>query len=678
MGFDYSPRGVHRPSVEPSPQHEPLSPEPAAESLPEDQPQPVAEQELASGAAELTPTETEAFETAQAEGLPPVPFRVRQRYVREEAPVRPAAANRELKWHAGLLVVPTILLAALLAHALCVQAIFYLDDWPHIVANDWVDHGWWWEANQRALTYFTYWLTYALFGMSAPAFHAGNLFIHGIVAVLVGGFARSFLTEAADLPPERAQRIGWWTGLLFAVHPLCSEVLDYTRSRDIELVTLFSVLAARSALCWRRQRKPGYGWPVATLLAVAAAAFCQEAGFLLAAGSAALVWLGTRRPVAAQAWRAVAMPLPGAPKMPKTKLVVSPKDAAIAKGNWPVTLSLALVALCLAAAAWPEWETAYAAIHHPRLGWHALTEMRVFWMYLQRVALPVNLCSDHQVTWTTTWNDPVAWVSTVAVAALIAGTATFFARGRGVTRAASVLVALVLLDLLHRLAHLAENLMAESRMYPAMWPLCVLIAWAIGWKAEGKDENSLLVVRWAVVVGLVIGCAVMSERRAQVWSSRETLVANVVAQYPFQGRAYQETQDADVRAQYWTETLKDQLPIRAALNGAVAFNDRSPVRKYDPNSLLITHVESEGNYALALAKLGFKKESVAQLVWLQKSLHGGNAATREFNADLLYASGRVNEALGNDQEASNNLNQSVYLGGGMAPERELRKLEAKR
>ena len=623
---------------------------------------------------------------ATGNALPAVPFRVRQRHYRaEEEPVRPAATTWLPQWQPGFLIVPTILLAALLAHGLCVRAIFYLDDWTQIVANDWVDGGWWWEANQHVLTYFTHWLTYALFGMSSPAFHAGNLLLHGIVAVLVSGFARTFLTEAVPLPPERARRIGWWAGLFFAVHPLCSEVLNYTKSRDIELVTLFAVLAARSAVRWRRQRKPGHGWAVATLLAVTAATFCKEVGFIIAAGSVALVWFGLRRPPSAKVRQAVAMPLPGAPKMPKTKLVVAPKDASIGLGNWPVSLSLALVAACVGLAAWPAWQTAYASLHHPRLGWHALTKMRTFWMYLQRVVAPVGLCSDHQVTWTTNWNDPAAWAATAGVAAVLVGTAWFFFRGRGATRAASVLAALVLLDLLHRLANPAADLMVESRMYPAMWPLCVLIAWGIGMKAEGRrqkaeggEEANFLGVRWAVVLVLVAGCAVLSERRAQVWGSRETLVANIVAQYPFQGRAYQELQDADVRAEYWTETLKDQKAILLAVTGAIHFNETSPVRKYDPSALLITHVQSEGNCALALAELGFKKQAVAHLQWLQQSLHPGNPGAREFGANFLYAAARVNEATGSREEAINNLHQSLALGGGNRAERELRRVEAGR
>ena len=608
--------------------------------------------------------------------LDALPFRAAQRYYRTEetAPV----VETSDAWNPVVGV--TIALAALLAHGLCMRAIFYHDDWPQIVANDWVDHGYWWDAYLRTLTYFTYWLTYVLFGISAPAFHLGNLLLHAGTAVLVGGFARNFLTQAADMPTERARRIGWWSGLLFAVHPLCSETLNYTHSRDIELVTLFAVVAASCALRWRRRRKLGYTWPVLMLLALTAATFCKEVGFIVAGGAVALVYLGTTRLPNASTRQAVAMPLPGTPKMPKTKLVVAPKEASLGLGNWPITLSLALVAVSLAAFAWPAWRTAVESLKHPRLGWHALTKMRVFWLYMQRVVWPAGLCSDHQITWTHALNDPGAWVSTAGVAALLVLTVFLWWRG-GRARAVGTMLALTLWFLLHRLANPGEEPMVESRMYPVMWPLCVLLAWGIGafegrrQKAEDR-RGSILVAEWVVVLSLVAGCAVLSERRAQTWGSLDTLVADVMAQYPFQAQALESLQDRDVRADYWVETGKAQVPIRDALNNALAYNAHSSERGYDPDALLIVHVRSEGTYALALAELGRRKEALAHLDWLGRSLKQGRQPPREFQAEYLYAVGRVMAAVGQKDAAINYLVGSYQMGKGSEAERELRKVEA--
>ncbi len=603
-----------------------------------------------------------------------LPFRPARRYRR--AGIDEAADETPTRYPARV-VVPTILLAALLAHGLSVRSTFYFEDWTQVVANDWVDHGEWWQANLRALTYLTHWLTYALFGVSSPAFHAGNLLLHLLVAVLVGGFARQFLVASAGLVPERARRIGWWAGLLFAVHPLASEVVNYVRWRDLELVSLFSLLAARSALRWRRQRKPGYRWPVAMLLAVTAATFCKEVGFILAAGTAALVWFGTPRLPASLVRGEVAQPLPGPATRVKTKLVATPKAASMVTGNWPVTLSLTLVTVGVALLAWPAWQTAYAALHHPRFGWHTLTKARVFWMYLERVVLPVGLCSDHQIAWTVGWGDTVAWVAASAEAAVVAAGGFLYFRRSGATRAAGTLLAVALLGIVHRLANPNADLMVEARMYPALAPLCILLAWGLDrllrWRKDGQEAPRPLLAASLMIALVAVGIG-LSARRALVWRDTRTLVADIMAQYPFQARARQEIQEADVRAKYWSETLKDEVPVRSALESALAFNTRSPDRKYSPGPLLITHISSEGNYALALASLGRRREAFDHLAWIKKSVPTYGEVALACQAEYLFVLGLTSEAAQQEDAAVEALTRSERLTGHPGARRELRRI----
>ena len=114
------------------------------------------------------------------------------------------------------------------------------------------------------------------------AFHAGNLALHVTVSLVLLGFARDFLADAAGLPDARARRIGGWAALLFAVHPLCSEMPNYARARDIGMVSLFSLLAAWAMVHWRREGEwRPFGVAVA---AVAAAAFSKEVSLPLAVG----------------------------------------------------------------------------------------------------------------------------------------------------------------------------------------------------------------------------------------------------------------------------------------------------------------------------------------------------------------------------------------------------------
>ena len=188
-------------------------------------------------------------------------------------------------------VFAAIFLAALLAHGGCIHSTFYLDDWWQIVENEQVLGSTWYQVSLREFTYLTHRLTYLCAGMSSPAFHAVNLALHVVTAGVLFLFGGDYLRAAAGLPDDRARRFGCWAGLLFAVHPLCSEIPNYARARDIELVSLFSLLAGRAALRWRWC---GYSWwrgGATCLVAVAGATFSKDVGIVVSLSTVALVLL---------------------------------------------------------------------------------------------------------------------------------------------------------------------------------------------------------------------------------------------------------------------------------------------------------------------------------------------------------------------------------------------------
>lgn len=556
-----------------------------------------------------------------------------------------------------------IAIAALLAHGGCLRSSFYLDDWTQIVDCDQVDQGMWFLNRQRALTYLTYFLTNRLVGMAAAAFHAGNLLLHTAVSLALMGFAQDFLADAAGLPPARARRIGGWGALLFAVHPLCSEMPNYARARDIGLVSLFSLLAAWAALRWRRDGRSR--WAVAVCGTLAAAAVSKEVGLPLALGTVVLVAFGVRRRCG--------------------------DDTGLSRQDgWPrgrivLLVGGALVALLAAGDATGLMTRLYGAaiqsLRTPRLGWHVLTEARVFWMYLARVAWPAGLCSDHQIAWTVSLDDTVAWVAAVAEAAVIAVVfAALCQWRRPAVRAAGVLAAVALLDIAHRLANVSAELMVEYRMYPALLPICLLLAW-------GLDKiRRLATARWAlppavartVLGGIVAACVLTSARRTLDWRNLDALVANIVAQYPCNARARQELQEADIRAGRWESVVARQDGIRRAFDDAVASNSASPLRKYDLDELTMTRIGSEGNTAVGLARPGRRAEAFSRLSWIHTVMDNGHLTTPLFWSTYYYCSALVHDSVGERQDALDDLRVSVDLNVAGVPyvTRQLRRYEA--
>ena len=561
-----------------------------------------------------------------------------------------------------------VVVAAVLAHGGCLRSTFYLDDFLQIVDTDKVDHGLWYTCHLRTFTYLTYWLTWRLCGMSAPAFHAGNLLIHVAVSLVVLGFAREFLTNAARLPATRAARIALGAALLFAVHPLCSEIPNYTRARDIALVSGCALLGGWAVLRWQRERR----WRClgAAAAAILTGTFSKEVGCIVAGGTATFVWFAgyPRRESAAPSWA---------------------RRAAVGAGVVLVAVFVATGGLGWVLARWfpsfvPVYNTARDSFSRsrPRFGWHVLTQSRVFWRYVARVFLPVRLCSDHQIAWTASAADLVAWFSLAALLALCAVVGVGLARAEALSpqRAASALGAVALLDILHRLANVTGELMVEYRMYPVMTVLCVLLAW--GWdglasRLAARGNRWQPAAAWAGA-GLLVACVVLSARRTLDWRSSDALAANVVAQYPLQARARQEVQEADLRAHHWQAALDRQAAIRQALDGQAAFNQAQSHRRYDPALVTLTRVASEGNDVEALARLGRLSEARAHLAWLRGRMEANGLQEKMYWALFYYASGRVHDAAGERADALADLRDSEeMIPDFQFPERERRRIEGK-
>lgn len=136
--------------------------------------------------------------------------------------------------------------------------------------------GWWrcWSLTQtRPLTWFSFWLNYQVSGRQPILWHAVNVALHVACALVLYRLLRRVLPSVA-----------LFAALLFAVHPMQSEAVDYVYARAILLCTLFSLLAIED---WTRDGSwRTVGW---FTLAVLSKEECVTLPVLLALYS---VWRG--------------------------------------------------------------------------------------------------------------------------------------------------------------------------------------------------------------------------------------------------------------------------------------------------------------------------------------------------------------------------------------------------
>ncbi len=270
------------------------------------------------------------------------------------------------------------LCAALVVFGASLGSGFHFDDYaifsnPQIASTS----GWmrvWGLARVHPLTDLTFWLNWIAGGGDPLGYHLLNLALALAGVWLASEFLRRVL-------PERA---AWAAALIFAVHPMQAEAVNYVSARAAALggvLCLLSLLAWIGGKPWRAA-----GWFAAALLANEYCAFLPLVLPLL------------------NNWQ----PLPDDDNFGE-----GVKAAPQRRGSHGAVATMA--ALGLAALA----HMAYAAIHsHATVApWkYFLAEGVAIWRYLRLLVFPYGFTIDPDIRVPAIWLGALAWVALAAAA----------------------------------------------------------------------------------------------------------------------------------------------------------------------------------------------------------------------------------------------------------------------
>lgn len=121
------------------------------------------------------------------------------------------------------------------------------------------------------LTWMSYALDHALWGMNPRGYHLTNIVIHAINSVLVYGLALRLIALArgsAGVAPTREHVAAAFAGLFFAIHPLRVESVAWVTERRDVLSAMFLFAAALAYLRSGEPGKPGLRSVAAYTLAI--------------------------------------------------------------------------------------------------------------------------------------------------------------------------------------------------------------------------------------------------------------------------------------------------------------------------------------------------------------------------------------------------------------------------
>ena len=504
-----------------------------------------------------------------------------------------------------------IIVACALAHLWCLGSQFYMDDFPQIVNNQRIQTG---DFVQGLNTWTNFWyhVQYRLCGPSPVLFHAVNWLLHAAVASVLFGFGREFLRG------EWPAFVALFGALLFAVHPLASEIPNYARTQDLAWVTLFSLLAGWAMLRYLRRdhgqssaitngqiqmgRRCDRRWNLVFCgIFMAGATFSKGPGLFHAAMVVGVVIITN---------------LPKRPwKIQKRWMWTTAVSSVAALGVivWATgTLSFGLGAM-------NQWR-------EPRFIGHGFTLGRVFWEFAWRCVIPVSLSSDHHIAETlilpgrSLWAipDKVAVLAMVGMLATVGLSAWLIAWKS--TRLFGACLALFVATILFRVLYLIPEFMPEYRIYPGLPWFCLGVAILL---ATVWQKIFIYRLPRLLVVILLLLFAFLSARRSFLWHNLDRLMADVLKQYPAQGRAVWEVHDRDLAAGKWQNIIdrQEQVWPEVRQKFITQLRDLAPARELPTGHFSLAEVACIGRYARAISHGKSPAEGLRLIRELEAYMH---------------------------------------------------------
>lgn len=414
-----------------------------------------------------------------------------------------------------LLPIALLLFAAIVPYLNSLPNSFHFDDFPEIVDNEGIRslHGLW-QARPlgRWLTYATYFVNYWLHGLSwLPGWHLVNIFAHAgcvlLLYQLLNGLCQSTLGLRQFDKHNTFRTPAFCAAILFAVHPLASEPVNYLQARCVLLYTFFTLVALYSVVRLHQSRRlwPKLLFAATATLAIGLAAVSKPVGLFFAIALPLLyifvVWL------------------PASPR--KRHLLVS--------GIGFVSVTGCLAGIWLVRA--NIWDGILDRFRGD-LPQYFFAQWLIFWRYIGLAVLPLpsRLNVDHTVDYRPyTWSDGEVILSMIAVFIVVVMPAACLLRRRP---AIGFLFLAVPLGLLPYFFLTSVEAMVEYRFYLPLAFFCGLAGILVSAAMQRIPGRPLMVTFVAILVLLAVGTAM----RNTAWRTDLTLWKDAVAKSPRKAR----------------------------------------------------------------------------------------------------------------------------------------------
>jgi tetratricopeptide (TPR) repeat protein len=426
------------------------------------------------------------------------------------------AADRFPPTRAGKFIPAIIVAAGIVAYLNSLHAPFIFDDRWHIVENVRIRRLWppgeILTHSSRPVVHLSLALNYALGGLNPWGYHAFNVGIHILAAlILYGVLRRTFLSS--PLRPRWGAAAPWLAGLtalIWLVHPLQTESVTYTIQRGESLMGLFYLLTLYSLIRLDGSPLNAIAWKAAAVASCLLGMACK--GVIATAPVVVLLY---DRAFLSPSWREL---------------------VRRRKGLYAALAATWLVYPVLLAQAPAEWrESAGFGYVGPSPLVYAMTQPSVILHYLRLALWPDQLCLDYG--WPPVRGIGEAWAPGVVIGGLLAASVWAWRR----KPAGGFLGAWFFLILMPTSSFLPiADIAVEHRMYlplAAVVVLGVVGMVLVGQRGPAKGPIRIPVYAWVAGSLIVVGMAALTVRRNSDYSSELAMWEDTVRTSPGNPRA---------------------------------------------------------------------------------------------------------------------------------------------
>ncbi len=440
-------------------------------------------------------------------------------------------SERKTLFSSSLLIFVLTALLGCLIYSNTLKASFHFDDMATLVYNDVLkDLGNWrviWNAfNTRFVLAMTLAMNFALHGLNVTGFHVFNITNHLLSSFLVYWLVRlSFQTPVMkeNSLGREAELIGWGASLLFLVHPVQTQAVNYIWQRGASLATFFYLSAMVFYVKGRLSERPWHFLIAffATLLGM----FTKEITFTIPLMMAIceLTFFGPDKKTMGRRWLillpflvllfVIPLMLLRSPQvtlnlMQPDVLREQPLLSGVTDQSWDIT----------------RW---VGESEMPRKDYY-LTQLPVVRTYLRLLFFPVNQNLDYDYPISQRLAEPATFFSLVLLGMILLGVMALFKK----YRLASFGILWFFIALSVESSAVQKDVIYEHRLYLPMAGFAIFSA--AGLHAVLKRRRDFLII--LLVMASIFSVA--TYRRNRVWKSELTLWRDVTRKSPHKARGF--------------------------------------------------------------------------------------------------------------------------------------------